>query len=138
VRALGATYLTGRPEDVPEVDVVIETTGVGAVIFGVTRRTRPSSVVCLVGLSPGGRTLRIDAAGLNQELVLENAAVVGSVNANLRHYTAAAEALAGADPAWLAGLLTRTVPLDLAAEALEHRDDDVKVVLALDDAASHR
>jgi delta 1-pyrroline-5-carboxylate dehydrogenase len=63
--------------------------------------------------------------------VLENDVVVGSVNANLRHYAAASDALAAADPQWLARLVTRRVPLERYAEALEARADDIKVVLAL-------
>jgi len=55
--------------------------------------------------------------------------VVGSVNANRRHYEAAADALGHADPAWLAGLITRRVPLDQWQEALNRSPDDVKVVI---------
>jgi len=64
--------------------------------------------------------------------VLENDAVFGSVNANLGHYRAAAEALARADRSWLAGLITRRVPLADFAEALRPSPDDIKVVLTLD------
>jgi hypothetical protein len=64
--------------------------------------------------------------------VLENDAVIGSVNANLRHYEQAAEALTQADPAWLEGLVSRRVPLADFADAFEPRDDDVKVVLTFD------
>lgn len=57
--------------------------------------------------------------------------VFGSVNANRRHYEAAAEALAAADPHWLARLITRRVPLDAWHEALEKDPaEDVKTVIA--------
>ena len=46
-------------------------------------------------------------AATNREIVLQNDAVVGSVNANLRHYRAAAEALAQADLSWLERMVTR-------------------------------
>jgi threonine dehydrogenase-like Zn-dependent dehydrogenase len=68
-------------------------------------------------------------------MVLENDVVFGSVNANRRHYEAAADALMRADRAWLRALITRRVPLDRWQEALERSDDDVKVVVALDSAA---
>jgi threonine dehydrogenase-like Zn-dependent dehydrogenase len=58
--------------------------------------------------------------------------VVGSVNANLRHYQEAADVLAKADISWLAGLITRRVPLDSAAEAIE-TNQDVKVVITLNE-----
>jgi threonine dehydrogenase-like Zn-dependent dehydrogenase len=62
-------------------------------------------------------------------MVLENDVVFGSVNANRRHYAAAAEALAKADKDWLARLITRKVPLSRWREAFEPHDDDVKVAL---------
>jgi hypothetical protein len=64
-------------------------------------------------------------------MVLENDVVFGSVNANRRHYEAAARTLAEADPDWLGRLITRRVPLDRWAEALLRRPDDVKPVIDL-------
>ena len=52
-------------------------------------------------------------------MVLENDVVFGSVNANRRHYRAAADALAKADKDWLGRLITRRVPLDRWQEAFE-------------------
>ena len=66
---------------------------------------------------------------LNRESVLSNWVVFGSVNANRRHYDAAARALATADEAWLRRLITRRVPLAGFAKAFEHHPEDVKVVL---------
>ena len=86
-------------------------------------------VVCLTGVSSGGHTIEVDEGLLNRSMVLENVAVVGSVNANRRHYEAAAAALAGADRAWLERLVTRRVPLERWHEALERHPDDVKVVI---------
>lgn len=54
------------------------------------------------------------------------------VNANLRHYRQAADALGKADKDWLASLITRRVPLHRAVDALTARPDDVKVVITLD------
>jgi len=68
---------------------------------------------------------------LNNELVLENDVVFGSVNANLRHFEQAARALAQADRSWLEGLITRTVPLANWEDALKAHDDDVKVVVEM-------
>jgi threonine dehydrogenase-like Zn-dependent dehydrogenase len=64
-------------------------------------------------------------------MVLENKSVVGSVNANRRHYEAGARALAGADHEWLARLVTRKVALASFADALDHKPDDVKVVIEI-------
>ena len=54
----------------------------------------------------------LDVGALNRTMVLENDVVFGSVNANRRHYERPREALATADQAWLARLITRRVPLE--------------------------
>ena len=76
----------------------------------------------------GGHKLQFDIGDLNRGMVLENHVVFGSVNANRRHYQAAAEALAKADKNWLARLITRRVPLQRWREAFEQRPGDIKVV----------
>ena len=62
-------------------------------------------------------------------MVLDNEVVFGSVNANHAHYKKAAQALAEADQDWLRRLITRRVPLDRWAEALEHRPGDIKAII---------
>ncbi|MBI2245076.1 MAG: glucose 1-dehydrogenase [Nocardioides sp.] len=134
VRDLGATYHHSSVAEIARTarpDVVLEATGVGRLVFEAMAATSPYGVVCLTGVSSAGRRLSVDAGGLNRELVLENDVVVGSVNANTRHYRAAADALATADLAWLERLLTRRVPLADAADAFEAGPEDVKVVIEL-------
>ncbi len=134
VRALGATYHSESAGEVMKElcpDIVVEATGASAVVFDAMTNTDRYGIVCLTGVSPVGRMLSIDAGALNREIVLENDAVVGSVNANLRHYRKAAAALANADIDWLSRLITRRVPLERAAEAFDAHDDDVKVVVDL-------
>lgn len=132
VRGLGATYTSRPVDDVGSgFDVVVECTGAGPVIAAVLSATGPNGVVCLAGVSGPGRRIALDVGELNREWVLENDAVFGSVNANRRHYEQAAQALAAADRSWLDALVTRRVPLPQFADALEPRDDDVKVVLTL-------
>ena len=130
VRDLGATYHTGTIVDaVPNPDVIIECTGVSALVFDAMAHVGTGGVVCLTGVSSGGRTIEIDEGALNRSMVLENVAVVGSVNANKRHYEAAADALAKADRSWLARLVNRRVPLEQWKDALNRNPDDVKVII---------
>ena len=134
VEALGARYhSTGMGEVAAAVkpDIVIEATGVPSVVFGAMTGNAAYGVVCLTGVSPVGHKISVDVGGAGREMVLENDVVVGSVNANLGHYAAAATALAQADTGWLARLITRRLPLADFAEALEARPDDIKVVLDL-------
>jgi threonine dehydrogenase-like Zn-dependent dehydrogenase len=142
VQDLGATYHHTSVEQVARQarpDIVIEATGAAGIVFAAIAETASYGIVCLTGVSPRGRSLQIDGGSLNRELVLENDAVVGSVNANLRHYQAAADALASAEPAWLDRLITTTVPLDHAPAAFDRpADDDVKVVITLQDGLDQR
>ncbi|GIE97520.1 glucose 1-dehydrogenase [Paractinoplanes rishiriensis] len=134
VRALGAHYHSSGIGDVTaraKPDVIIEATGVSAVVFEAMASTAAYGIVCLTGVSPVGRAISVDLGAAGRDMVLENDVVVGSVNANLSHYAAAAGALAEADPEWLARLITRRLPLDRYAEALEAHPADIKVVLEL-------
>jgi threonine dehydrogenase-like Zn-dependent dehydrogenase len=132
VADLGATYHHGTVEDAAvDADVVIECTGVGQLVFDVMEHTATDGVVCLTGVSSGGRSLPVDAGLLNRQMVLGNDVVFGSVNANRRHYEAGAKALADADNGWLTRLITRKVPLDRWQEAYQRQPGDVKTVLSL-------
>jgi threonine dehydrogenase-like Zn-dependent dehydrogenase len=136
VADLGATYHRGTVADFAEhiqPDVVIEGTGVGTLVFEALTATGPYGIICLTGVSAAGRTLTVDAGLINREVVLENDAIVGSVNANLRHYRQGVEALAAADQDWLRRLITRTVGLEDYAEVMEPSPDDVKAVISFGD-----
>ena len=129
---LGATYHSVSVQDAcksAEPEMVLECTGAPEVVVDALQSTAPGAVVSLLGVSPAGRSITVDAGTLNNELVLENDIVFGSVNANHRHFQAAASALAAADAAWLEGLITRRVPLDRWDDALERRPDDIKNVI---------
>jgi threonine dehydrogenase-like Zn-dependent dehydrogenase len=131
VHALGGRYHSGEITEVAkqiEPDLVLECTGVAELVAGAMRHTAPNAVVCLTGVAPS-RTLSVDVGALNNELVLENDVVFGSVNANRRHFEQAVKALTDADPDWLRRLITRVVPLERWQEALEQGDDDIKVVV---------
>ena len=131
VAQLGATYHHGSVKDAAvDADVVIECTGVGQLVFDVMESTATDGIVCLTGVSSGGRSLPVDAGMLNRQMVLGNDVVFGSVNANKRHYEAGARALADADRSWLGRLVTRKVPLSSWKEAYTRQPGDVKTVLS--------
>jgi threonine dehydrogenase-like Zn-dependent dehydrogenase len=132
VRDLGGHYFTGGVRDLdPPPDVIVEATGASQVVVDAMSCTAPNGIVCLTGISSGGHSIQLDAGVLNRNIVLENDVVFGSVNANRRHYEAAAAALAAADRAWLERLITRRVPLDSWHDALTRQDHDIKVVVEL-------
>ncbi len=92
-------------------------------------RAAPDGIICLAGVSSGGHKIKFDVGDLNRGIVLENHVVFGSVDANRRHYRAAAEVLAKAHKSWLSRLITRRVPLARWREAFEQRPGDIKVIV---------
>jgi threonine dehydrogenase-like Zn-dependent dehydrogenase len=131
VRQLGATYHSGRPRDTGvRADIVIECTGVAQLVLDAIGAAAPGGVVCLTGVGVSQEELDIPA-GLARDMVLNSLVVLGSVNANRRHYRRAANRLAAADRSFLEGLITRRVPLERWRDALERQPDDVKVVVEL-------
>lgn len=131
VRALGARYITDLDQQRDDVDVAIECTGAGALVLQAARLLGQSGVLCLTGISSATREIPVGAAELNRELVMENSAIVGSVNAARRHYVDGLDALAAADKDWLGGLLTRRVAMSEWTTALDRGQGDVKVVVDL-------
>jgi len=130
VADLGATYHHGSiAEAAVDADVVVECTGVAQLVLDAMVHNAADGIVCLTGVSSGGRTFDVDAGLLNRTMVLSNDVVFGSVNANRRHYELGADALAKADHGWLDRIITRRVPQSDWRSAYVRRPDDVKVVL---------
>ena len=134
VRALGATYHSGTVASLDfEPDVIIECTGVGTVLSDSIQKVASGGIVCLTGVGSGGRATG-PTADIAAAMVLKNNAVVGSVNANKRHWYKAGQALARADRSWLSRLITRRETPENFATALQRKDDDIKVVVQFAEA----
>ena len=130
VRALGATYHTGTVAGIGfEPDIIVECTGVGQVIADSIQAMGAGGILCLTGVGSGGRTTGLATADAATEMVLRNNVVVGSVNANKRHWYKAGEALARTDRKWLERLITRRENPESFEKALDRKPDDIKVVI---------
>jgi threonine dehydrogenase-like Zn-dependent dehydrogenase len=135
VRAMGATYHTGTVAGIGlQPDVIVECTGVGQLIADSIQAVAPGGVVCLTGVGSGGRTVGLSTADVASNIVLQNNVVVGSVNANKRHWYKAGQFLAKADRAWLARLISRREPPEQFMRALHREPDDIKVVIQFAEA----
>jgi threonine dehydrogenase-like Zn-dependent dehydrogenase len=135
VRALGATYHSCDVKDIGfQPDVIMECTGVGQVIAESMAVIGASGVLCLTGVGHGGAVPNVPTANVASAAVLKNNVMIGSVNANKRHWYKAGEALAKADPSWLARLITRRERPEDFARALERRSEDIKVVIQFTEA----
>jgi threonine dehydrogenase-like Zn-dependent dehydrogenase len=130
VRALGATYHTGTVGGVGfQPDIIIECTGVGQVVVDSMLAIAAGGILCLTGVGTGNATSPLGAADMAAELVLRNNVIVGSVNANKRHWYKAGQALARADRGWLSRLITRREKPENFMAALHRNPDDIKVVI---------
>jgi glucose 1-dehydrogenase len=131
VRSLGATYHTGSILNLGfKPDAIIECTGVGIVIAEAIQKIGANGIVCLTGIGHGGKAISSAAiADVATVAVLNNNVIVGSVNANKRHWYKAAQYLARADRSWLRRLITRIERPENFAKALHRGPDDIKVVI---------
>jgi threonine dehydrogenase-like Zn-dependent dehydrogenase len=133
VGALGATYHSGSVLDLGfEPDVIVECTGVGSVIAESIQKIGAGGIVCLAGVGAGGIASRA-VADVAAVVVLKNNVLVGSVNANKRHWYKASERLARLDRKWLSRLITRYEKPENFKQALERQPDDIKVVIQFSD-----
>jgi len=134
VRALGATYHSCGVSALDfEPDVIIECTGVGSVISESIQKVGAGGVVCLTGVGHGGIMSKAAVADIAASAVLKNTVIIGSVNANKRHWHRAGEILARADRKWLGRLITRREKPENFKQALERKPDDIKVIIQFSD-----
>lgn len=108
--------------------------GAGPVISGAIQEVATGGIICLTGIGSGDRSTGAVTGDLAAEAVLKNNVVVGSVNANKRHWYKAGEALARADRSWLERLITRRERPENFASALQRSVDDIKVVVQFAEA----
>jgi threonine dehydrogenase-like Zn-dependent dehydrogenase len=133
VREIGATFHSTSVSQLDfEPDIIIECSGVGQVIAESLQKVGAGGIVCLTGVGTGGVASGAAVADVAAAAVLKNNAVVGSVNANKRHWYKASVFLAEAarkNRQILERLITRRVKPENFKEALERQPHDIKVVI---------
>jgi len=136
---IGATYAATSVTPLVElagprghVDVALEATGSAQVAFALMDLLGPNGVLVLTSVTGGMRPLEVPADDINKRLVLWNALVLGTVNANAVDFRQGIADLVAAEERWpgfLGSLITRRVPLARAAEALTHDPTQIKTVV---------
>ncbi len=136
---LGAHLLDADQHPIPtlsgelgSIDLVFEATGSSVVAMQAISATGHNGVCILSSVTAGTRTVTVDSAALNLDMVLGNKLVLGTVNANRTHFEAAARMLGAAARKWpklLEQLITRTVPAESFQEAFDRRGNDIKTVI---------
>ncbi|WP_248518379.1 glucose 1-dehydrogenase [Salinarchaeum laminariae] len=139
IEKLGATYVDSRETPVDELpdahepmDFVYEATGYAPHAFETIDALAPNGVGVLLGI-PGDWEFEIDGGRLHREFVLENKALLGSVNSHVPHFEAAVETL-GEFPEWFTdAIVTHVFEPEDVDHAFQTGDDRIKVVVEFDD-----
>ena len=137
---IGGQYLDGRQVSADKVDdqigpmeLLFESTGVASLEFNLLDALGPNGVYVLTGIPGGERPLQIPGAELIRQLVLDNQAMVGSVNAARDHFQLAVDDLTQARLRWgdhIEKLITHRYPYTEYETALnQHSDSEIKSVI---------
>lgn len=138
IERLGATYVNSQETPVAEIpdvhepmDFVYEATGYAKHSFDTIDALAPNGVGVLLGI-PGNRTFEIDGGRLHREFVLENKALLGSVNSNYKQFEAAKETLTLVPDWFIDALITGVYTPHEVDEAFESDENDIKTVIEFD------
>lgn len=138
--AIGATYDSTAEISVAEstgkhgqYDLIFECTGYSPIIFDAMQSLNENGILILASVTGGDRKANlVPSDKINQQFVLGNRAMVGTVNANREHFEMGVKEIAlceAAYPGWLGRMLTHKV------DGLENFD---KVFEILNNSAEHR
>ena len=117
------------------IDFILEATGYAPLVFEACQNLGMDGVLCLVGVSSGRGNIPIDVNAFNNDLVLGNRLVFGSVNAGLVDFRSGAGHLQQINDRWhgaLERMITRRTSFGQFQSAFERQPDDVKVVIEMD------
>jgi threonine dehydrogenase-like Zn-dependent dehydrogenase len=137
---MGAKYLDERQfrtemlgEHLGQVDLIFEATGAPLLEFDLLSTLGINGLYVLTAIPGGERPINIAGATLLRQLVLQNQAMVGSVNASRKHFQMAVEDLEKAQKNWgpaIEQMITHRFFYTEFYEALsQHPQDEIKAVL---------
>ncbi|MDG5775447.1 glucose 1-dehydrogenase [Haloarculaceae archaeon H-GB1-1] len=138
IEELGATYVDSREtpvDEIPDVhepmDFVYEATGYARHACQAIEALAPNGVAALLGV-PEPWEFEIDGGTLHKDLVMNNKALVGSVNSNRRHFEAAVDTLSSL-PEWLFDdLVTGIYSLSEFERAFQDDETTIKTAIQFD------
>jgi threonine dehydrogenase-like Zn-dependent dehydrogenase len=119
-RAVGATYDSTRELSVidsvqkyGEYDLIFEATGYSPIVFEAMQTLNENGILILSSVTGGDRTIdNVPSDLINQEFVLGNRVMVGTVNAGREHFEMGVRDIALAEamyPGWLSRMMTHRV-----------------------------
>lgn len=141
VEAIGARYLPTDGAPLRDAlsdrryDLIVEAAGSARAVADGLTLLAANGVLVMTGIFPGGHPEEsLPLNDLFREMVYRNQALVTSVNSNRSHFERGVETMAAVEerwPGWLERLITRRMPLERYAEAVEPESDGVKTVVEI-------
>ncbi len=141
VEAIGGRYFSTQNEsilkgaqDFGPFDLIFEATGYSPIVFESMQALGKNGILVLTSITGGNQTIEIPADEINEQFVLGNKVMVGSVNANRQHFEQGVRDMAQAEteyPNWLNQLLTHKIVglnnYESLYETLNKANDAIKV-----------
>jgi threonine dehydrogenase-like Zn-dependent dehydrogenase len=142
LESIGVNYISSLevpvqelPNIVGSIDLVYEGIGVSGVAFNVLSVLGLNGVYIYTGIPAPGDPIPIDADNLMRNIVLQNQAIVGTVNADEASFDAAIEDLAYFKKHWpdaIKAVITKRYPMGSSRELLLDKATGIKNVISFD------
>jgi threonine dehydrogenase-like Zn-dependent dehydrogenase len=135
IEEVGGTYVSAREDPLNswehKFDIIIEATGNTGVAVDSLKLLNANGILCLLGVYPSGEECG-DFSGILKEMVLENKAIFGSVNANISYFERGIEDMEEMKKRF-PGVLERIITKKLTPEeyegAFNPEKEDIKTVI---------
>ena len=141
VAAIGARYIAAETHSIDQlaetagpIDVVYEATGASGFAFEAIKHLGPNAVFIFTGVPGRKGPIPVDTDRIMRDMVLNNQAIVGSVNAPPHCFEAAINHLGVFVSRWpdaVRALITRRFPIQQALQPLSSGAGGVKNVVAI-------
>jgi threonine dehydrogenase-like Zn-dependent dehydrogenase len=132
IEDLGATYIDSRETPVDEIadayepmDFAYEATGFARHPFQAVHAVAPGGVLALLGV-PEPWAFEFDGGRVHKDIVMNNKAIVGSVNSGAHHFRAAADTLSDFSNSFIDDFVTGVHDLDSFEDAFIDDDTSIK------------
>jgi threonine dehydrogenase-like Zn-dependent dehydrogenase len=121
-------------KEIGEPDIVLEATGSAQVVFDAMQAIGANGVMCLLSVTGGSTVAPEPIDAINQQLVLGNRVVFGSVNANARHFDAGVKDMVKIEkrsPGVLRRMLNQPIAWENHREWFANRGASIKATLEI-------
>jgi threonine dehydrogenase-like Zn-dependent dehydrogenase len=128
------TPLNELTKQMGPLDFIIEATGSSTVVFAAMQMLPPAGILCLLSVTGGYKTQPVPTDQINQDLVLRNNVVFGSVSAHARHFQLGAKDFVKIErhcPGALEKMITHRLPWEQHRQWFNERGVGIKTTLEI-------